>query len=101
MKIWYDGDDPQGALQHKQQVTDQFKLLDEDDYPNRLNTAHRLLGYDRKVSPQEYLNQLLELSDRNYTKKQAQKYNLIHPNTIWLLTRSFLFSSHNLIILVF
>lgn len=77
-----DGDDPQGALQHKRQVTDQFKLLDEDDYPNRLNTAHRLLGYDRKVSPQEYLNQLLELSDRNYTKEQAQKYNLIHPNTI-------------------
>lgn len=77
-----DGDDPQGALQHKQQVTNQFKLLDEDDYPNRLITAHRLLGYERKTSPQEYLNQLLDLSDRNYTKKQAKKYNLIHPDTI-------------------
>lgn len=77
-----DGDDYQGALQHKREVTNQFQSINEDDYPNRLITAHRLLGYDRKVSPQEYLNQLLELSDRNYTKEQAQKYNLIHPDVI-------------------
>ncbi len=77
-----DGADPEGALRHKKEVTDQFRELDESALPERLKTAQRLLGYDRKKTPKEYLRELVEFSGRNFTDKQAQKYNIIHPSTI-------------------
>lgn len=77
-----DGTDPKKALEHKRQVTEQFRAIDEDALPERLMTAQRLLGYERKVSSEEYLRQLLEFSDRNFTEFQARKYNIIHPSTI-------------------
>jgi hypothetical protein len=77
-----DGVDPEKALEHKRRVTELFRDIDESKFQERLKEAKRLLGAERIVSPDEYLTQLLDLSDRNYTAKQAKKYNLIHSSTI-------------------
>ena len=74
-----DGEDPEKALQHKRDVTEQFRAIDVDAYPERLKTAERLLSADRKVSPKKYLNQLLKLSAAHYDTAFARKYRLIHP----------------------
>ena len=77
-----DSTDPEGALKHKEQVTNQFRSYDESALPERLKTAQRLLGYERKKKPKEYLTELVEFSARNFSDKSAEKYNIIHPSTI-------------------
>ena len=77
-----DGEDPEKALQHKREVTEQFRAIDLDAYPERLKTAERLLSADRKVSPKEYLTQLLDLAGKHYTEETAKKYNMIHPSIV-------------------
>lgn len=77
-----DGEDPEKALQHKRDVTEQFRAIDLDAFPERLKTAERLLSADRKVSPKEYLTQLLDLAGKHYSEKAAKKYNMIHPSLV-------------------
>lgn len=77
-----DGADPKSALEHKKKVTEQFRALDESALPERLKTAQRLLGYERKKSPKQYLTELVEFGERNFTEQGAKKYNILHPSTI-------------------
>tara|TARA_A100001201_G_scaffold5309_2_gene9646 strand:- start:178 stop:573 length:396 start_codon:yes stop_codon:yes gene_type:complete len=77
-----DGEDPEKAIQHKREVTEQFRAIDVDAYPERLKTAERLLSADRKVSPKEYLTQLLDLANKHYDTKFAERYSVIHPSLV-------------------
>lgn len=73
-----DGEDPEKAIEHKKQVTEQFRAIDESMYEERHQTARRLLSADRMVSPKKYLRQLTELAE-NYSDINIYKYKLIHP----------------------